>query len=243
MTACSRDFQKPDFAFALHSGGFPMAMCNYRAGVGSSNSDSLYIKFHGRGGHGAMPQMTIDPVMIAARFIVDVQTVVSREKDPTEFGVVTIGAIHGGTVGNIIPDEVMLLGTIRTFKPEVRAKLVAGIERMAKAAAEMSDAPEPEIRIAEGTKAVINDPAVVAHRRESAESGVRRQAEAVARQHAQRGFFGVRNAGVPSMLFNIGVYEPERSTAANRAEHHWRAITRPCSRPCRSRPLRPVLRR
>jgi len=87
-------FPKPDFAFGLHDGPFPYGHINYRVGVGSSNSDSLAIKFHGRGGHGAAPQQTIDPVLIAARFIVDVQTVISREKDPIEFGVVSIGAIH-----------------------------------------------------------------------------------------------------------------------------------------------------
>src|SRR5260221_3939185 len=83
-------------------------------------------------------------------------------KGPTEFGVVSIGAIHGGTAENIIPDEVVLTRTIRSFKPEVRAKMLAGIERTAKAVAAMSNAPEPVITITEGTKAVINDPRVVA---------------------------------------------------------------------------------
>src|ERR1700737_976649 len=97
-------FKKPDFAFALHDGPFAYGTISYRVGIGSSNSDSLFIRFRGRGGHGAAPQSTIDPVMIAARFIVDVQSVISREKDPTEFGVVSIGAIHGVPAGNIIPD-------------------------------------------------------------------------------------------------------------------------------------------
>ena len=144
-------FNRPDFGFGLHDGPFAYGTINYRVGVGSSNSDSLAIKFHGRGGHGAMPQATIDPVMIAARFVVDLQSVISREKDPTEFGVVSIGAIHGGTASNIIPDDVVLLGTIRTFKPEVRAKMLAGIERTAKAVAAMSNAPEPEINLAPRT--------------------------------------------------------------------------------------------
>src|SRR4051812_7119114 len=155
-------FKKPDFAFALHDGGFPYGNVLYRVGVGSSMSDSLYIKFRGRGGHGATPQATIDPVMIAARFIVDVQSVISREKDPTEFGVVSIGAIHAGSAENIIPDDAVLRGTIRSFKPAVRAKLRAGIERTAKAAAAMADAPAPDIMLTEGAKAVINDPALVA---------------------------------------------------------------------------------
>ena len=137
-------FPKPNFGFALHANGaFAYGTVLYTFGAGSSNSDSLYIKFRGRGGHGAAPQATIDPVMMAARFVVDVQSVISREKDPTEFGVVSIGAIHGGTAENIIPDEVVLTGTVRSFKPEVRAKMLAGIERTAKAVAAMSNAPEP----------------------------------------------------------------------------------------------------
>ena len=97
--------------------------------------------------------------MIAARLIMDVQSVISREKDPTEFGVLSIGAIQGGTAENIIPDDVLLRGTIRTFKPEVRVRMLAGIERTAKAAAAMSDAPAPDVKITEGAKAVMNDPA------------------------------------------------------------------------------------
>src|SRR5215469_7881157 len=146
-------FPKPDAGFALHAGVFPYGFVGYQVGVGWSNEDGLYIKFKGRGGHGAVPQATIDPVMMASRFVVDVQSVISREKDPTEFGVVSIGAIHGGTAENIIPDDVTLYGTIRSFKPEVRAKMLAGIERTAKQAAAMSDAPPPDISIIEGAKA------------------------------------------------------------------------------------------
>ncbi len=193
-------FKKPDFAFALHDGAFAYGTINYRVGIGSSNSDSLFVRFRGRGGHGAAPQATIDPVMIAARFIVDVQSVISREKDPTEFGVVSIGAIHGGTAENIIPDEVLVAGTIRTFKPEVRAKMLTGIERTAKAVAAMSDAPAPDIKITEGAKAVMNDPGVVAR---PSPPGT-----------PSEDFSEFINAGVPSMFFNIGVYEPERVAAA-----------------------------
>src|SRR5258708_27719228 len=99
--------------------------------------------------------------MIAARVAVDLQRVISREKDPTEFGVVSIGAIHGGTAENIIPDNVLLLGTIRTFKPEVRAKMLAGIERTAKAGAAMSGAPAPHIKTTAGGQTLMNDSALV----------------------------------------------------------------------------------
>jgi amidohydrolase len=210
-------FKKPDFAFALHAGGFPYGSVSYRVGVGSSNADGLYIKFLGRGGHGATPQRTIDPVMMAARFIVDVQSVISREKDPTEFGIVSIGAIHSGTAGNIIPDDAQVLGTIRSFKPEVRAKMLAGIERTAKAVAAMSDAPAPDIKLEEGTKAVINDPAVVATAETVLKAAFGDRLRLTPANTTSEDFSEFAVAGVPSMMFNIGVYEPERWTAANKS--------------------------
>jgi amidohydrolase len=208
-------FKKPDFAFALHDGGFPYGNVLYRVGVGSSNSDSLYIKFRGRGGHGATPQATIDPVMIAARFIVDVQSVISREKDPTEFGVVSIGAIHAGSAENIIPDDAVLRGTIRSFKPAVRAKMRAGIERTAKAAAAMSDAPAPDIMLTEGAKAVMNDPALVATAEKVLKVAFGDKFRTSPPGTPSEDFSEFADSGVPSMMFNIGVYEPERWVAAN----------------------------
>jgi hippurate hydrolase len=207
-------FKKPDFAFALHDGAFAYGTINYRVGIGSSNSDSLFVRFRGSGGHGAAPQATIDPVMIAARFIVDVQSVISREKDPTEFGVVSIGAIHGGTAENIIPDEVLVAGTIRTFKPEVRAKMLTGIERTAKAVAAMSDAPAPDIKITEGAKAVMNDPGVVATAEKVLKAAFGDKLRPSPPGTPSEDFSEFINAGVPSMFFNIGVYEPERVAAA-----------------------------
>ncbi len=207
-------FKKPDFAFALHDGPFAYGHIAYRAGVGSSSSDGLSVTFHGRGGHGAAPQRTIDPVMMAARFVVDVQSVISREKDPTEFGVLSIGAIHGGTAGNIIPDDVQLLGTIRSYKPEVRAKMLAGIERTAKAVAAMSDAPAPDIKIIEGAKSVINDAAVVATTEKVMKAAFGSSARAAPGGTASEDFSEFLDAGVPGMMFNIGVYEPARVTAA-----------------------------
>jgi hippurate hydrolase len=214
-------FKKPDFGFALHDGPFAYGTVSYRVGIGSSNSDGLYIKFRGRGGHGAVPQATIDPVMIAARFVVDVQSVISREKDPTEFGVVSIGAIHGGTAENIIPDDVVVLGTIRTFRPEVRAKMLAGIERTAKAAAAMSDAPAPEIKITEGAKAVMNDPGVVATAEKVLKAAFGDKLRPSPPGTPSEDFSEFINAGVPSMFFNIGVYEPERVAAAREGTGPW----------------------
>src|SRR6266478_7881499 len=207
-------FPKPDVGFALHDGSFAYGSISYRVGIGSSNQDGLFIRFYGRGGHGAMPQNTIDPVMIAARFVVDVQSVISREKDPTEFGVISIGAIHGGTAGNIIPDDALVVGTIRTFKPEVRAKMLAGIERTAKPVAAMADAPPPDIKLDEGAKAVVNDPAVVATAEKVLKAAFGEKFRTSPPNTASEDFSEFVNAGVPSMFFNIGVYEPERVAAA-----------------------------
>ncbi|MEH2541027.1 MULTISPECIES: amidohydrolase [unclassified Bradyrhizobium] len=207
-------FPKPDIALALHAGPFSHGTGFYRTGVGSSAADGLDITFHGRGGHGSAPHTTVDPVGIAARFIVEVQSVISREKDPTEFGVVSIGAIHGGTAPNIIPDSVRLSGTIRSYKPEVRAKLHAGIERTAKAAAAMSDAPAPDIRIVEGTKPVMNDPDVVAATADVLKAAFGDKFKLSPPGTASEDFSEFAGAGVPSMMFNIGVYDQERIDAA-----------------------------
>jgi amidohydrolase len=212
-----RRFKKPDFAFALHVGGGPYGFVSYRVGVGSSHVDGLYIKFRGRGGHGATPQRTIDPVMMAARFIVDVQSVISREKDPTEFGIISIGAINSGTAANIIPDDAVVLGTVRSFKPEVRAKMLAGIERTAKAVAAMSDAPAPDISFSEGTKAVINDPGVVATAEKALKAAFGEKLRLTPANTTSEDFSEFAGAGVPSMMFNIGAYEPEKWAAANKS--------------------------
>jgi amidohydrolase len=236
-------FPKPDAGFALHDGASAYGTVSYRVGIGTSNQDGLFIRFHGRGGHGAMPQNTIDPVMIAARFVVDVQSVISREKDPTEFGVISIGAIHGGTAGNIIPDNALVVGTIRTFKPEVRAKMLAGIERTAKAVAAMADAPPPDIKLDEGAKAVMNDPAVVATAEKVLKAAFGEKFRTSPPNTASEDFSEFVNAGVPSMFFNIGVYEPERVAAARNGGPPLPSNHSPSSRRCRSPPSRPASRR
>ncbi|MBB1599164.1 amidohydrolase [Variovorax sp. UMC13] len=210
-------FPKPDFAFALHTSPSPYGFVGYRVGPTSSNSDSLEITFKGRGGHGSAPDKTIDPITIAARFITDVQTVVSREKDPAEFGVVTVGAIQGGTVGNIIPDAVVLRGTIRSYKPEVREKLLAGIRRTANAAALMGGAPEPEVALVSGGSAVVND-GTVANRTAAALRSALGNAQVVQVPAitASEDFSEFLNAGVPGMMFFVGVLSPDEVAASRK---------------------------
>lgn len=203
-------FPKPDYAFALHTSPSPYGFVGYKVGAISSNSDSLEITFKGRGGHGSAPDKTIDPIAIAARFVTDVQTVVSREKDPAEFGVVTIGAIQGGTVGNIIPDSVVLRGTIRSYKPEVREKLLAGIRRTANASAMMGGAPEPVVELVPGGAAVVNDEAVVNRTTAALKAALGDpKVVQVPPITASEDFSEFVNAGVPSMMFFVGVLAPE----------------------------------
>jgi hippurate hydrolase len=212
-----RRFPKPDYAFALHSWPLAYGTVGYESGPVSSNSDSLEIRFKGRGGHGSAPDKAIDPIAIAARFVVDVQTVVSREKDPKAFGVVTIGAIQGGTVGNIIPDTVDVRGTIRSYSPEVRAKLLDGVRRVANASAAMADAPAPDVKLIPGGAAIVNNDALV--RRTEAIFRAAFGAENAQRMPAMTAsedFSAYANEGIPSMFFFTGVYAPEAVAESKR---------------------------
>lgn len=210
-------FPKPDFAFALHSWPNAYGTVGYNSGAVSSNSDAIEILFKGRGGHGSAPDKAIDPIAIAARFVVDVQTVISREKDPKEFGVVTIGAIQGGTVGNIIPDSVQVRGTIRSYSPAVRAKLLDGVRRVANASAAMAGAPAPDVALNSGGAAIVNNEALVL-KTEAVLKDAFGPANAfrMAPMTASEDFSQFVNEGVPSMFFFTGVYDPKAVAEAER---------------------------
>ena len=137
-------FPKPDFALALHcSSNEPADIVLYRGGPLLASSTSLSVTIRGKGGHGAWPNRTVDPIVLAALAILDFQTIVSREVEPIQPAVVTVGSIHGGTRHNIISDEVKLQLTLRAFSEQVRLQLIEGIERRAKALAQAHKAPRP----------------------------------------------------------------------------------------------------
>jgi hippurate hydrolase len=203
-------FPKPDYAFALHSWPLAYGTVGFNGGPVSSNSDALEIQFKGRGGHGSAPDKAIDPIAIAARFVVDVQTVISREKDPKEFGVVTIGAIQGGTVGNIIPDTVQVRGTIRSYSPEVRAKLLDGIRRVANASAAMAGAPAPDVQLIPGGAAIVNSEELVRSTEVVFKDAFgAANAQRMPAMTASEDFSAYANEGIPSMFFFTGVYDPQ----------------------------------
>lgn len=210
-------FPKPDVAFALHTSPAPYGLVSYRAGPITSASDNLEIIFKGRGGHGSAPHNAVDPIAIGAHFVSDVQTVISREKDPAEFGVITVGAFQAGTAGNIIPDRALLRGTIRSYSPDVRQKLFDGIRRTALASSAMAGAPDPEVQLGtHSTAAVVNDEVVVA-RTVPALKAQLGDANVVQMNPitASEDFSAFGQAGIPSMFFFVGVSDP-KDVAASR---------------------------
>ncbi len=128
-------------AYGLHlASSHPVGQVGLREGPFYASSDSIEITIEGKGGHGAAPHLSVDPVYVASQFVVAVQQVVSRQIDPIEPAVVTIGAINGGTTHNVIPSRVRLLGTVRAFDAEVRARMSGRIERVLRGVCESSGA-------------------------------------------------------------------------------------------------------
>ena len=155
-------FPRPKYALALHvDASLPTGQVGYRAGYILANVDSVDIVMKGKGGHGAFPHTTIDPVVQAAHLIVDLQSLISRENSPFEPAVITVGSIHGGTKHNIISDSCRLQLTVRSYGPEIREGLLSGIKRKAKAAAISANAPEPIVEFSDATPATRNDEALV----------------------------------------------------------------------------------
>ena len=155
-------FPKPDFAIALHDKPeLETGKVGYTPGYAMASATSIDIKIRGLGGHGSAPENTKDPIVTAAQVVMALQTIVSRENSPLDPAVVTVGSIHGGTRYNIIPDEVNLQLTVRTYKPEVRQRILASIERIVKGVALTAGIPEdraPIVKVAEGTNSTYNDP-------------------------------------------------------------------------------------
>ena len=157
-------FPKPDFAFAMHdSADVEAGKITFCPGYAMASSTSVDLTIRGLGGHGSKPESTKDPVVIASQTILALQTIVSRENSPLDPAVVTIGSIHGGTKRNIIPDEVVLQLTIRTYKEEVRQRILASIERIAKGVAFAAGVPEdraPILKVIESENApsLYSDP-------------------------------------------------------------------------------------
>ncbi len=205
-------FPKPNFALALHcESETPTGKIAVSPGFSLANVDSVDIEVKGRGGHGAAPDTTVDPIVQAAELILSLQTIVSREIKPIESAVITVGAIHGGTKHNIIGDSCQLQVTVRSYKPDVREKLLSSIKRRALAIAQAYNAPEPVIKISEGVPALENDAPLTERVRQSFQATL--GTENVLPMEPVMGgedFSQYGLAGVPIVMYRLGVIDPDR---------------------------------
>src|SRR5580693_2808333 len=213
-------FPKPDVAVALHVGNtFPAGIVGVTPGVYNTNADSIRITIYGKGGHGASPNTTIDPIVIAARTILSLQSIVSREVKPGEMAIVTVGYIRAGTKNNIIPDRADLGITVRTNKDNVRKQVLAAITRITKAEAAAGAAPrEPLVDHYEGTDLVYNNPALAERLRAPLEAVLGKDNVVTAPPiTASEDFSYFLAQGVPGFFFSLGGADPEKLAQAKAA--------------------------
>ncbi len=212
-------FPKPDFALALHdSGELEAGKIGYLAGYMLASATSVDVTIRGRGGHGAYPHTTKDPIVMAAEYILAIQTIVSREDSPLDPAVVTVGSIHGGTKHNLIPDEVHLQLSVRAYKEEVRQHILASLDRIAKGIALAGGVPEdraPIVKVSdtEVTAATYNDPALTARVTTAMKTALGAdkvvQVEPVMGSE-DFGQFGLEDHKIPTFMFRVGAIDAER---------------------------------
>ena len=205
-------FPRPDAAFALHVMARRAAgTIGLRAGFGRANVDSVDITMIGRGGHGSAPHTAIDPVLLASELVVSLQTIVSREIDPLDPVVVTVGSIHGGTKHNIISDECHLELTVRSYSDAARDHALEAIGRKARAVAAGGRAPEPKVVVTRGTPSLFNDEPLTGRVRKvlTAALGPENVVESP-RSMGGEDFSRYGRAGIPIVMFGLGSIAPRR---------------------------------
>jgi amidohydrolase len=208
---------RPDYVVALHdTGNLEAGKVGYTPGYALASSTSVDIIIRGVGGHGAAPETTKDPIVVAAQVILALQTIVSREDSPFEPAVVTIGSIHGGTKHNIIPDEVRMQLTVRTYEEEVRRHILASMNRITRgiaAAAGIPDDRTPIVKVSENevTPSTYNDPALT--ERLAGVFKVTLGPENVVKMRPimaseDFGLFGLEGHQIPTCIFWLGAVDP-----------------------------------
>jgi hippurate hydrolase len=215
-------FGKPDMVIGLHdTNSHAAGTIGLTIGPALASSTSVDVTVRGIGGHGAAPQAGRDPVLMAAMLIVQMQTIVSREEDPTDPAVVTVGDIHGGTKRNIIPNEVKLELTTRAFSDKGRQTILDGIRQMAKGVADSYGLPadkQPVVTVLddESTPALYNDPALSARVKVALVKAVGAKNvfdDPRVMGSEDVGVFGLA-AKVPTCFFWLGAMDPAKLTAA-----------------------------
>lgn len=217
-------FPKPDRCLALHvNPSLAAGTVGYTEGYALANVDSVDITFRGVGGHGSAPHKTKDPIVLAAQAVLAFQTIVSREIEPGEAAVVTVGSIHGGTKRNIIPDEVKLALTVRSYTDEVRSNTLAAITRIARGLAVTAGLPEDKMPLVtttdESVPATYNDPDLTRRLAASFQAwfGAERVVKVKAVMGAEDfGLFGRTDEKVPICMFWLGASDPGRIEESRR---------------------------
>ena len=209
-------FPRPDAALALHvTHDLPVGSVAYTSGPALASSTSVTVTIRGKGGHGAAPHSTVDPIFLASLFVIDLQSIVSRDVDPVQPCVISVGSIHGGTKSNIIPNEVKLQLTLRAYREDVRLQLLEGIKLRLKGLAQAHRAPEALFVIEETTAPTINTPALVdrvlpALKKELGEDNVVMVEPVMGAED-----FGLfSQGGVPTFMFRLGTIPREKLAAA-----------------------------
>ena len=211
-------FPRPDFVLALHDQAeLETGKIGYTSGDAFASATSVDVRILGIGGHGARPEMTKDPVVLAAQFVLNLQTIVSRENSPLDPIVITVGSIHGGTKHNVIPDEVDLQLTVRAYREETRKKLITAIERVARGSAIAAGMPEDRMPVVtingEVAPPVYNDPKLAARlagtwvRALGPDNVVTLPPAMVSEDFAQ---YTLEGRQIPTMIFWVGAIDAAR---------------------------------
>jgi amidohydrolase len=197
---------KPDVALAQHVLVYPAGSVGTRAGPFLSTAASMRVTVHGRGSHGSMPQLSIDPVVLASMIVVRLQAIVSREVAPGDFAVVTVGRLAAGTKSNIIPDHAVIELNVRAYDETMRARLIDAIERVVKAECTASRSPkDPEFELYDEYPLTSNDPDVTARVASAFENHFGDRAAEATRQSASEDFSDIPTAlGVPYTYWALG---------------------------------------
>ena len=210
-------FPKPDKAIALHcASDMAHGTVGIVEGYALANVDTVDILVRGLGGHGSMPHLSKDPIVLASQIVVALQTIVSREVKPGDPAVVTVGSFHGGLKHNIIPDEVRLQLTLRSYKQETRERLIASVKRITRTLAEAADMPPekmPEVTVSEeSASALYNQPAFTQHIRKTLEAALG-AANVITKEPIMGAEdfseFGMTKEQVPICMFWLGTQPPE----------------------------------
>lgn len=209
-------FGRPDYVLAEHdSNDVPAGSISIKGGPMLASANTLTVTMRGIGGHGSQPQSGKDPILLAAEFVLVAQTIVSRQIDPQQPAVLSVGTIHGGTKNNIIPDKVTMGMTLRTYSPAVRDAIIADVRRTADGLAQAYGIPAdrmPTVTLGESTPATINDPAFAERLRISASAALGKERVLEARPvmgSEDVGLFSLEGK-IPSVMYWLGAADPAK---------------------------------